>query len=87
MKNSAPVDYPFVIDSADYAEEATGVYRLFGVVCHSGTLHGGHYTCVVKDPDRQMWYDISDSCVNKCSESDARQFSAYILFYENRSRP
>jgi ubiquitin carboxyl-terminal hydrolase 8 len=86
QKNGAPVTYPFKIDSAQYAQCPTGVYSLFAVVCHSGSLEGGHYTCVVKDQEGLKWYNISDSHVRECREQEAMQSSAYILFYENRQR-
>jgi ubiquitin carboxyl-terminal hydrolase 8 len=81
-KNSVPVEYPMKIDTSRHAHEPTGDYHLFGVVCHSGDLMGGHYTCVVKDSRTNKWYSISDSSVSECGESAAQHSGAYILFYQ-----
>jgi ubiquitin C-terminal hydrolase len=81
-KNSIPVNYPMTIDTALYADRATGDYHLFGVVCHFGDLMGGHYTCIVKDSKTKNWYSISDSSVSECHERDAQHSGAYILFYQ-----
>eukprot|EP00210_Caulerpa_lentillifera_P001620 g1558.t1 len=59
-------------------------YELRAVVCHSGSMSFGHYTCFVsriKDDQRQ-WYDVSDSEIRTVSASNVLKSQAYILLYE-----
>lgn len=54
------------------------VYENVGVVCHSGTLSGGHYFS--KGRRDKIWYEFNDSCITKTT----RVFDSnepYILFY------
>jgi len=36
-------------------------YNLFGVVLHTGTLNGGHYTALAKNQGH--WYEFNDTQV------------------------
>ncbi|KAH7442869.1 hypothetical protein KP509_02G005200 [Ceratopteris richardii] len=61
------------------------IYRLVGIVEHSGTMRGGHYVAYVRGPDDALdgsWYYISDSMVCKSSIQDVLSREAYLLFYE-----
>jgi ubiquitin C-terminal hydrolase len=87
-KNTIPVDYPLQLNTNCFAQEGTGIYELTGVICHCGTLYGGHYTCLVRNlDDLTQWYDISDSCVTRRTdiESNGRRCdqSAMSLIYQN----
>lgn len=55
-------------------------YSLYGIVEHSGSLHGGHYVAYVKTSSGQ-WYYASDSRVNPVSEDKVLKAEAYLLFY------
>uniref|UniRef100_A0A8D8PLY1 ubiquitinyl hydrolase 1 n=2 Tax=Cacopsylla melanoneura TaxID=428564 RepID=A0A8D8PLY1_9HEMI len=55
-------------------------YSLYGIVEHSGSLHGGHYVAYVKTNSGQ-WYYASDSRVNPVSEDRVLKAEAYLLFY------
>ncbi|KAI5692640.1 hypothetical protein M8J75_001704 [Diaphorina citri] len=55
-------------------------YSLYGIVEHSGSLHGGHYVAYVKTSSGQ-WYYASDSRVNPVSEDRVLKAEAYLLFY------
>ena len=60
-------------------------YRLYGVVCHSGSMGGGHYiayTCYEYQGQR-YWMYMSDSFVEKVDEQRVLQCEAYILFYQS----
>jgi ubiquitin C-terminal hydrolase len=87
-KNNIVVHYPMVFDARHYAaslEHAHGVYDLIAVVCHAGTLEGGHYWCMVRDrAAADVWYHVSDSDVRQVHASDAYQACAYVLFYQQR---
>ena len=60
-------------------------YRLYGVVCHSGSMGGGHYiafTCYEYQGQR-YWLYISDSFVERVDEARVLACEAYILFYQS----
>lgn len=61
----------------------THAYELYGIVCHSGGMSGGHYVCYISymtETGRQ-WYHISDSHFHSVDESKVLNAEAYILFY------
>ena len=68
------------------------MYRLVGVVEHSGTMRGGHYVAyfkgamsrgkIEKEGGRSTWYYASDAHVHEVSLTEVLQSEAYILFYE-----
>jgi ubiquitin carboxyl-terminal hydrolase 2 len=55
-------------------------YRLCGVVNHSGSLHGGHYTADCLNADSQQWYTFNDSRVSP-TDTPRGGVSAYVLFF------
>ena len=57
-----------------------GLYELFGVVVHSGSMMGGHYVAHVKHED--SWHFCSDSRVKTSSQGVALKAEAYVLFYK-----
>jgi ubiquitin C-terminal hydrolase len=62
--------------------EDNQIYDLFGVVLHTGTLNGGHYTAICKNVDD--WYEFNDSQVIKLQQHELNKIvsnHAYILFY------
>ena len=63
--------------------EPETVYELYSIVCHSGSLHGGHYTAYVSymTESGRDWYHISDSHFSQVTENRAMSAEAYILFY------
>ncbi|GAB2295697.1 ubiquitin-specific protease ubp2, variant 2 [Dionaea muscipula] len=67
-------------------ERGQCIYRLVGVVEHSGTMRGGHYVAYVRGGDRSrgkpMWYYTCDAYVRETSLEDVLRTEAYILFYE-----
>lgn len=72
------------------------IYRLTGVVEHSGTMRSGHYVAYIRGREAKdcqkaendghcvesTWYRISDTFVRKLSLSEVLQSEAYLLFYE-----
>ena len=60
------------------------MYVLIGVICHSGTLHDGHYISNVKRNDQ--WFCCNDERVSPVSEakvlSEGKQ--AYVLMYSKK---
>jgi ubiquitin C-terminal hydrolase len=81
-KNNKPVTYPSVLNLGSFTESEAGEYRLTGVVLHLGSLHGGHYLAVARDPFSGRWYQFDDSRVREVTEKEAHQPAAYVLFYQ-----
>ncbi len=64
----------------------TATYAVKTVVCHLGSLKGGHYITYVKD-DKEVWWKLDDACVTKIEilkdngkEKGLMQKNAYIVF-------
>ncbi len=57
------VDLTSIIDAALLNEGDSVRYRITGIINHSGSLNGGHYTATVKTKDG--WECRSDTSVNK----------------------
>jgi ubiquitin C-terminal hydrolase len=81
-KIDTAVEYPDVLDTADFAATPTGTYRLIGAVFHSGGLGGGHYTAAALDQPSGQWYYFNDSSASRVDKSGAHRTSAYIIVYE-----
>uniref|UniRef100_A0A672ZH14 Ubiquitin carboxyl-terminal hydrolase n=1 Tax=Sphaeramia orbicularis TaxID=375764 RepID=A0A672ZH14_9TELE len=100
------VDFPLILDLAPFCSAscknlAAGervLYSLYGIVEHSGSMRGGHYTAYVKvrSPQRKteqhhrnmpgqgpvQWVYVSDTTVQTVPESRVLNSQAYLLFYE-----
>ncbi|XP_010522400.1 PREDICTED: ubiquitin carboxyl-terminal hydrolase 2-like [Tarenaya hassleriana] len=86
------IDLQPYMDSARCNGEEKPVYRLAGVVEHSGTMRGGHYVAYVRggNSDKEnncssglsVWYYISDSYVRQVSLEEVLRCEAYLVFYE-----
>ncbi|KAJ4895284.1 Ubiquitin carboxyl-terminal hydrolase 2 [Raphanus sativus] len=100
-KLNGHVAFKEVIDLRQYMDprcssgEDPPVYRLVGLVEHSGTMRGGHYVAYVrggggggkkvKESDSSsssVWYNVSDAHVRQVSLDKVLHSEAYILFYE-----
>jgi ubiquitin carboxyl-terminal hydrolase 4/11/15 len=60
-----------------------GLYDLFAVSNHFGTLAGGHYTATVFNSLRGKWYDCNDSSVSETD--DVSESASYLLFYKAKT--
>ena len=88
-KLNKPVSFPAQLDLSAFTRptdsgsgsSSGSMYGLYGVVCHSGGMGGGHYVCYVRRGGSGWWY-ASDSAVRESSESEVLKAQAYILFYE-----
>ena len=58
-------------------------YRLYAVVEHAGSFHGGHYTAYVRDGDLNAdeWNHFSDTHVSRASVEQVLAAQAFLLFY------
>lgn len=84
-KINAAVAFPREnLDIRDYVlGHDPGLYDLFAVSNHFGTLAGGHYTATVFNSLRGKWFDCNDSTV---SETDnISENASYLLFYKAKS--
>ncbi|KAG7653081.1 Zinc finger UBP-type [Arabidopsis suecica] len=94
-KLNGHVAFEEVIDLRQYMDtrcsgEDPPVYRLAGLVEHSGTMRGGHYVAYVRggqrvketDSSSTVWYNVSDAHVRQVSLEKVLHSEAYILFYE-----
>lgn len=57
------------------------LYKLTGVIVHSGNLDAGHFMTYRRAPLRDKWYYTSDSEVRESSLREVMQSCAYMLFY------
>ncbi|KAL1188764.1 Ubiquitin carboxyl-terminal hydrolase 2 [Cardamine amara subsp. amara] len=93
-KLNGHVAFKEVIDLRQYMDsrcsgEDPPMYRLAGLVEHSGTMRGGHYVAYVRGGQRvketnssSVWYNVSDAYVRQVSLEKVLHSEAYILFYE-----
>lgn len=78
-KNTIPIHYPIEnLDLSQYSR-VPGLYNLFGIVQHAGSLNSGHYTATCKGFD-STWRHFDDSSIS--IPKTLFSPSAYILFYE-----
>ncbi|KAG8636890.1 hypothetical protein MANES_15G054100v8 [Manihot esculenta] len=97
-KLNGHVNFGEVLDLRPYmdprhADREKYVYRLVGIVEHSGTMRGGHYVAYVRGGEKSKgkaenenggfeWYHASDAYVREVSLEEVLRCEAYILFYE-----
>ncbi|KAF8509282.1 hypothetical protein JB92DRAFT_2947613 [Gautieria morchelliformis] len=68
-------EFPFEIDLSEFLDETVArsqswVYKLHGVLVHSGDLHGGHYFALIK-PDRETrWLKYDDDRVTPVTDRE-----------------
>jgi len=68
-------EFPFEIDLAEFLDETADktqswLYKLHGVLVHSGDLHGGHYFALIK-PDRDTrWLKYDDDRVTPVTDRE-----------------
>jgi ubiquitin carboxyl-terminal hydrolase 7 len=68
-------EFPFEIDLSEFLDESADksqpwLYKLHGVLVHSGDLHGGHYFALIK-PDRETrWLKFDDDRVTPVTNKE-----------------
>lgn len=92
QKNDSMIDFPINnlnlmkyknIEPANMKE--LELYDLFGVVAHTGGLHGGHYIAHTKHPIDGKWSTFNDTGVRPITDpAQIVNNSAYILFYQKK---
>ncbi|KAI0763671.1 cysteine proteinase [Irpex lacteus] len=69
-------EFPFEIDLAEFLDDSTAdktqswVYRLHGVLVHSGDLHGGHYFALIKPDSSTRWLKFDDDRVTPVTDRE-----------------
>ncbi|CAF1391358.1 unnamed protein product [Rotaria sordida] len=68
-------------------ERQYGLYDLFAVCNHRGSMSNGHYTAYCKNPITNKWFCYDDHLVSELDPSRVCTPDAYILFYKRRDTP
>ena len=90
-KNMARVSFTEHLDltrftvEQKYGDIVSTHYRLASVVHHQGTMNGGHYICVTKNP-AGLWNEVNDITVGRnvgigAALDPKDDFTPYLLFY------
>lgn len=77
-KKQNMIHYKETLDLSKYSDSAK--YQLYGVINHSGSIYGGHYTSYIKNQN-EKWYHYNDTIVKECSLKEICSTRAYCLFY------
>ena len=80
-KLSTPVKFDETWKVPDSAKK-THTYSLYGIVCHSGGIHGGHYIAYCKYSG--IWRCFNDTMTRSVRWEHVKDQEAYILFYEKK---
>jgi hypothetical protein len=94
-KLTYPVEFPLVDFNVkrflsttkigeDEDERHYGLYDLFAVCNHRGSISNGHYTAYCKNPITEKWFCYDDHLVSEIDSSRVCTPDAYILFYQRR---
>ncbi|XP_073810999.1 ubiquitin specific protease 20/33 [Musca autumnalis] len=89
-KISAHVEFPLEnFDMQTYkhkdCKSQVSLYNLTSVICHHGTVGGGHYTCFARNFCNNRWYEFDDHHVNEVSPETVANCQAYVLFYQKHN--
>jgi len=71
-------EFPFEIDLAEFLDEeerpaSPSVYKLHGVLVHSGDLHGGHYFALIKPEKDGRWFKFDDDRVTPVTDKEVTE--------------
>lgn len=85
-KISSPVHFPLTgLDMRPYLHKEcrseVSTYDLTAVICHHGTVGGGHYTCYAKHEPTGNWFEYDDQLVTKVAAETVQNCEPYVLFY------
>lgn len=83
-KKHKVIDCPETIDLSKYVKgyRADNIYELYAVCDHIGNVHGGHYTCNIKQNGR--WFHIDDETINVIRGPKISNLT-YCLFYRKKN--
>jgi ubiquitin carboxyl-terminal hydrolase 7 len=68
-------EFPFSIDLGEFLDDSADrsvshVYKLHGVLVHSGDLHGGHYFALIKPEKDGRWFKFDDDRVTPVTDKE-----------------
>ncbi|KAH9981229.1 ubiquitin carboxyl-terminal hydrolase 5 [Lactifluus volemus] len=68
-------EFPFEIDLSEFLDETADrsdpwIYKLHGVLVHSGDLHGGHYFACIKPDAASRWLKFDDDRVTPVTDRE-----------------
>ncbi|WVQ73689.1 hypothetical protein IAR50_003269 [Cryptococcus sp. DSM 104548] len=68
-------EFPYELDLGDFLDESADrsqshVYKLHGVLVHSGDLHGGHYFALIKPEKDGRWFKFDDDRVTPVTDKE-----------------
>lgn len=90
-KISSPVHFPLTgLDMRPYlhkdCKSEVSTYDLTAVICHHGTVGGGHYTSFARHELTGKWFEFDDQLVTEVTPEIVQNCQAYVLFYR-KSNP
>jgi ubiquitin carboxyl-terminal hydrolase 2 len=81
-KNEADIQYIETLNLDNYCiNKGNNTYELYAIGEHHGKLHGGHYTCLVKNANKK-WYRFNDTQVKEVHSINSNR--AYTFFYRKK---
>lgn len=80
VKDNSVLEFTHLVECRTLKNGASRAYRLFGMVCHVGTLEYGHYFTFLRIENR--WKRFDDERITDVDENEMCDCSPYILFYE-----
>uniref|UniRef100_A0A1B0D589 Ubiquitin carboxyl-terminal hydrolase n=1 Tax=Phlebotomus papatasi TaxID=29031 RepID=A0A1B0D589_PHLPP len=85
-KISSPVHFPLHgLDMRPYlhrdCQSEVSTYDLTAVICHHGTVGGGHYTSFARHEPSGKWFEFDDQLVTQVTPDVVQNCEAYVLFY------
>jgi ubiquitin C-terminal hydrolase len=87
QKIQKKIDFPIEdLNLSNYVigyKKETYRYELYGIINHSGSVLGGHYTCYIRNKNNQ-WYEFNDSKVAMINVENVITPKAYCLFYRKK---
>lgn len=64
---------------SDCSDEIS-TYEITGIICHMGSVMGGHYTSYIRKG--AQWYLCDDSHIGPVAWETVMECEAYVLFYK-----
>uniref|UniRef100_A0A182P763 ubiquitinyl hydrolase 1 n=1 Tax=Anopheles epiroticus TaxID=199890 RepID=A0A182P763_9DIPT len=89
-KISSPVHFPlYGLDMRPYLHKDcrsdVTSFDLCAVICHHGTVGGGHYTSFAKHDPTGKWFEFDDQLVTQVTPEHVQSCEAYVLFYRKNN--
>ncbi|CEG39263.1 ubiquitinspecific protease [Plasmopara halstedii] len=72
--------------TADAIVDGSTLYDLTGIVHHTGSLNGGHYTAECLNAATKEWFGFNDAILTAIQKPELYSSSTYILFNQRRQQ-